>query len=362
MIAQTQSPWRKLAELPGAKGVLAEWGNFPEKFLTLTQETATAVPCGTPGRCYRRVIQHQDGELVGVCSSYPVQCDRVSLDRMDVAIYRLNHKCFFEVVTSTIGGRPAMEKLDWVPNLWRIGAIGLYADKSVPVFQSFAARTSDIDRAVNAISMRHSEPFLLLLPAAATASTVAYEMAERFRGKILGLDDLFAVFGSSDIKARRDTLKSIEQWVQSLIPESSKPGSEFIFPTPAGTIWENIKMEFTADEKLIVSCGSISKTLEPEHLRMKDQRTGRPMEQWIMLKAFALKNGEIDWSKIPERDKPVRKKQKQELSKKLKRVFQISTDPISWNRGDCSYICRFRITESLPKGSRDKEGLVAEVA
>ncbi len=133
----TQSPWHKLAELPGRKAVLAEWENFPKGFLTLTRETATAIPCRGSCSCYRQVIRHGAGDFVGVCSSYPVRCDRIPLNRREVTLYRLNHKYFFEVVNSAIGSHQVMEELDWAPNLWRIGTIDLYADKTVPVFSLF---------------------------------------------------------------------------------------------------------------------------------------------------------------------------------------------------------------------------------
>lgn len=355
-------PWHRLAELPGQKGVHAEWGIFPKNLLTLTRETASAVPCRRSASCYRQVVRHGPDDIVGVCSSDPVRCDKLPLDRMDITVYRLNHDGFFEVVNSAIGGEQLVEELDWAPNLWRIGTIGLYADKSLPVFHVFPRRPSDIDRAVHVICMRHPSPFLLFHPTASMASSTAYETAERHRGSILGLDDLLVVLDDGMVKSRRATIAGIEEWIQSLIPESAKPGSEFRFPTPPGAIWENIKMEFTADANLLVTCGSDCRVIEPEHLGMKDQRTGKPTEQWTLLKAFALQNGAIDWSGVSEKEKNLRKKQKQELSKKLRQVFQLDKDPIAWNKKECAYVCRFQITQSLPRGSREKAGLFADVA
>jgi len=281
---------------------------------------------------------------------------------MDVTIFRLNHDAYFEVLNSAIGADQAVEALGWAPGLWRIGSIALYADKTVPVFHSFARSVADIDRAAHAISMRHPHPFLLFHPVASRAGNAAYEAAERHKGKILGIDDLLVVFEEGTVRSRRTTLDGIQEWIQSLIPESAKPGSEFRFPTPPGAIWENIKMEFTADANLVVTCGAISKVLEPEHLGMKDQRSGKPTDQWILLKAFALEKGAIDWSGVSEKEKNLRKKQKQELSKKLRQVFQLDKDPIAWIKKDCAYVCRFQITESLPRGSRERAGLFAEVA
>lgn len=357
-----RQPWHKLAALPGQRGVRSEWKDFPKEFLTLTRDAASAVPCQRAGGCYRQVIRHGPGDFVGVCSANPVRCDTQPLDRMDITIYRLNHDVFFDVLNSAIGADQAVESLGWAPGLWRIGSIALYADKSVPVFHSFARSVADIDRATHAISMRHPRPFLLFHPIASRAGSAAYETAERFKGKVLGVDDLLVIFEDGTVKSRRATMAGIEEWIQSLIPESAKPGSEFKFPTPPGAMWESIKMEFTADANLVVTCGSVSRVLEPEHLGMKNQRSGKPTAQWILLKAFSVQNGSIDWSRVPDADRDVRKKQKQELSAKLKKVFQISTDPITWNKKERSYVCRFRITQSLPRGSREKTEFFADVA
>ncbi len=211
------SPWRKLAELPGARGVKAEWGNFPADLLTLTQQTAAAVPCRGSGVCYRHVVEHTPGDLVGVCTSYPTQCDKRPLSKIEVAIHRLDQSRLFDMISWTIDMDTQSEQVSWTSKLWRVGIVNTHADKLIPVFFSFAAKTSHIERTVNVIAMHHTAPFLLLLASGSMANMAAHETAERFRGKILGLDDLLAVSSSGDVVAKKSGIASVKQWVDSLL-------------------------------------------------------------------------------------------------------------------------------------------------
>ena len=62
-------PWRKLTELSGGKGVKAEWQDFPEEFLTITNEQASSIPCNGRAGCYMNVVRHGPSDIVGICTS-----------------------------------------------------------------------------------------------------------------------------------------------------------------------------------------------------------------------------------------------------------------------------------------------------
>ena len=85
-------PWRKLTELSGGKGVKAEWQNFPTEFLAITNEQASAIPCNSRAGCYMNVVQHGPSDIVGICTSDTKQCDRRTIKKSELALYRVDHK------------------------------------------------------------------------------------------------------------------------------------------------------------------------------------------------------------------------------------------------------------------------------
>lgn len=129
--------------------------------------------------------------------------------------------------------------------------------------------------------------------------------------------------------------------LKTVLPKSVKPGSEYQFPTPAGATWEQFMFEFTATEILSVTCGQTQQRLEPVHLKMKDQRSGKITNQWTLLLALAKTGGNLLWQGSNVNDKL--KKQKQELANKLKQYFGLSEDPLPWSRKENCYKARFII-------------------
>ena len=90
---------------------------------------------------------------------------------------------------------------------------------------------------------------------------------------------------------------------------------------------------------LLVSCGQIQERLEPEHLKMKNQNSGKPTLQWTLLRSLATTGGNISWQDQDATDRV--KKQKQELANKLKQTFGLSEDPVPWNEGEKAYKAKF---------------------
>ena len=97
--------------------------------------------------------------------------------------------------------------------------------------------------------------------------------------------------------------------------------------------------EFTATEMLLVSCGKTQERLEPEHLKMKNQNSGKPTLQWTLLRSLATTGGSISWQDQDATDRV--KKQKQGLANKLKQTFGLSEDPAPWSESDKAYKAKF---------------------
>ena len=96
-----------------------------------------------------------------------------------------------------------------------------------------------------------------------------------------------------------------------------------------------------ATEMLLVSCGQVQERLEPEHPKIKDQRSGKRTNQWTLLLVLAKIGGSLSWQDSDANDKL--KKQKQSLMKKLQETFQLSDNPIPWSRKENCYKNHFVI-------------------
>jgi hypothetical protein len=73
---------------------------------------------------------------------------------------------------------------------------------------------------------------------------------------------------------------------------------------------------------------------------MRDKRTNakKPTKAWTFLQALALVNGNMVVDDITKVDKT-----KQEVSAKLKSLFQLTDDPIEWLIEDTAYKAKFII-------------------
>lgn len=334
-------PWHRLIELQGHQGVLSEWGDFPSALLHITQQPAQAVPCNRNGGCYMNVIRHGDDALVGVCTAEPRRCERRTLSKQDTVVYRLNASELLRKVAEAVYCHHQQEAIAGQPQLWKIGYLNPQADHRFSVYVYLGSSASGLTKIVNLLAAQSDQPFLLVSTMASLAGHAVLEVAQRNKSKVVGLDDLLETDADGAVIARNVAAPMIAAWVDALVPKSQKPGSEYRFPTPAGATWERFVFEFTAKEVLNVTCGTVQERLEPEHLGMKNQNTGKPTNQWTLLQALAMAGGSLSWQ--DEGAKDTVKKQKQELMNKLKATFQLSDDPLPWNAQGKCYQCKFTI-------------------
>jgi hypothetical protein len=234
-----------------------------------------------------------------------------------------------------------------VPNTWRVGQINPQAEIKFHVFLSLAGTSSVLDKVVNQLSFQGT-PFILVGVQASLFSHTAMNTSAKVKAKLLGLDDLLVVTDAGVVEVKDSAAGIISAWVDGLVPKSQKPGSEYFYPTPPNATWGEFVLEFTADEMINVTCRDKFERLEPEHFRMKDQRTKRPTSQWAIFKALAMA-GEFKWKEDKDRGKVI--KQKEEFSKKLKAAFGLSDDPLEFNEAEYVYKPKFII--------RGKENLEA---
>lgn len=98
------------------------------------------------------------------------------------------------------------------------------------------------------------------------------------------------------------------------------------FKLRAGTTWTNITLELFEDSESVRILVN-GKTIDLDFARMgfEDGRSGKPNKQWIFLKAFAVKNGELPLENVNPREDL--SKRKELLTKTLQNYFTLDSDP-----------------------------------
>ena len=96
------------------------------------------------------------------------------------------------------------------------------------------------------------------------------------------------------------------------------------------TNWQDITISFKSEFEIKVKHKKQEIDLTHEHLGFADRRMSeltRAKSSWELLRLLAIGNGVFPLGKLSRKDRTKRKKQKQELSRLLKKYFQIDDDP-----------------------------------
>jgi len=94
--------------------------------------------------------------------------------------------------------------------------------------------------------------------------------------------------------------------------------------------WQDLGITFKSEFEIKLKYKNNEMALTHEHLGFADNRTPnqtRAKSSWELLRLLAIGNGVFPLDKLSRKEKTKRKKQKQELSRLLKRYFQIEDDP-----------------------------------
>ena len=337
-------PWRKLTELSGGKGVKAEWQNFPEELLAITNEQASAIPCNGRAGCYMNVVRHGPSDIVGICTSDTKQCDRRTLKKSELALYRIDHKKLATKVAAAIGFTEQHEKITGHTALWKFGVLNPRAEHSFPVYCFLGQASSQLDKIVNQLCMGE-QTFLLIAATSSLISTASSDASSRHKSKLIGIDDVLAVDGTGKVTAKDSAQNIVSNWLETVLPKSAKPSESNQLVLPPGTTWKDISITFLARDVVSIKCGEETvvnyERLHIPGMFVASQREKKPSDKWFLLMAFALWGpglnhenlrtlfGHDDWNRM--------RTQKSALSKSLKQFFGLDDEPIPYNRSVYEY-------------------------
>ena len=129
---------------------------------------------------------------------------------------------------------------------------------------------------------------------------------------------------------------------------------------PDDTSWEDIQMRFVDPHNVFIEIPKhdVRLTVSYNEMGLWDGRTKLPNAQWTVLRNLATYNGEISW------DTPVAsdgvKKQKQLLSKALKRYFNIESDPFGMYQKEKAYRLKMTLIPDPDITHDDRDSEISE--
>lgn len=190
--------WLAIELLPQWCAVRAEWRWLlgPEFDLVAgrlrsTGKSALSYPHLTAdgyGPPYR-VVTHEDGQLVGVAEGGRT----IPLTRDDVALHELSPRELLRDLGSVLGLDVQPAKLDEVSGAWQIGSVLPGASQRRLVFFIGAPEQLEARQAVEHLTARHQEPFVLLVPTPGCLDSRSLALLESRRAVAVVLQDVLGI-------------------------------------------------------------------------------------------------------------------------------------------------------------------------
>lgn len=344
MMPYKLSPWRKITELSCGKGVKAEWQDFPEEFLAITNSQASAIPCNRHSGCYMNVVQHGPNDIVGICSADIKQCDRRTLKKSELALYQIDYKKLANKIAQAISFTEQFEKITDHKALWKLGVLNPQAEYKFHVYCFLGQTSSQLNSIVSQLCMV-DQNFLLVAATDTLISTASVQMSIRHKSKLISLDDVLGIDKMGKVMIKDSAQTIVSNWLETVLPKSAKPSETNQLVLPPGTTWKDITITFLARDVISIKCGGET-TVNYERLHIPgmfvaSSQEKKPSDKWFLLMAFALWGpglnrdnlrtlfGHDDWNRM--------RTQKASLSKSLKQFFGLDDEPIPYNKSVYEY-------------------------
>jgi hypothetical protein len=349
--------WKALDEVPGAATDRLEWTDVLgaewrdiEPYLKSTGRRTTSVMCPYPGGdgCPRRVVTGANGAIRAVCGSRPRMCDALDLKAADVTILALDRAKLLRELARAFDAEPADRSVG-SGRVMLVGRHALAAGLASSILLALPGpadplvedelRVAGLDPAGSVVLV----PRPSSLPAPVQARLVAAGHQVIPLSEVMGL-------GANGIEALQPPAILLAPIREALAAWTHTAGPQPVWELPSDAMWGELTFTLIADEVLNVSFRGQTRRLEPDHLGMKDGRSGKPTEAWVFLQALARVGGSLG----PMSPDVVEhyKKDKQALTKRLREAFRIQGDPIRWNRRTRSYQTAFVMRDERPKAVR----------
>ena len=343
--------WSALETVPGLSAVDAEWRSrfgdeykSAKSFLRPSGKLASSHPCTErrPCECAHAVVEHGSGDIVAVCRCGR-GCTTFPLNRSEIAVYELDRTAFDQALASAFN---LMEEPDSTPGLHqttRLGAYSPYAGFRFPVYLTIQLEPDNFDSIATSLVSRTNQPFVLLAPTRDHCMSRTEQVLANRKSAFVPMAEDIALVGRRELRLCRPLDDILASFRTDHLPAPEDDGSMIFFPTPPDATWSDVSIRFVDNHTVSIKVKSETRKLHYAQMGMANKRSSNPTNPWKLLEGFADPPcGEIDWH---SRHAALNvKKQKQELSKRLREFFRIEDDPIEWVKDTPSYYrCKFRI-------------------
>lgn len=325
-----------LESVPGFSELLCVWKELAGTdfhvlmgYLRPTRDISDSYPCPKPGGegCPRRVVFHDDDDIVAVCGNSPPDCDPVKLTKADLIVYELDVKKFFSQLNAYLGFRTNIVPVKGLCGAWSTGEYIPVAGKSFNVYFVIPSDASGMMNIVSALTSSGDTEIIVITPTKELCHRDVVRHLKNRQCLLLAIEDVFFSDGNGGITAALPPEEILAEFNSKVLPsQEEKDSSMVIFDTPPDARWEDVIINFQDGHRVSVSAKGVSGTYHYSQMGMVSRRNGKPTKQWELLRQFADEPGHVlDWKSAAADHN--NKKRKQLLSKNLREFFRLETDP-----------------------------------
>jgi len=327
------------------KSWLADEWRAAERFLKPRGTIVPRMACPSPGGdgCPRQVVRLGPDAFRAVCANTPRECESLDLALADVEVLALDTRLLAtEIATALEIGLDYRERRGVI----HLGRHLISAGIGFPValvLGSAAWRPAfhlhDFGDAAGAI--------LLSSP-----SSIDPDLQDQLRRKghhILVLGEVVRDDNGRLVPAARPPM--LFRDLRDRIATATEPVPRPPWTLPAGTTWQKLKFELIVLDEINVSTGEHTHKLRPEHLGLRNEKTGGAVGGWILLTTVVAMGGDFSFSKPTN----AAEKQMQLLNRALRDGLGLDEVPII-KLGRGQYAPKFVSVCSLPGGLAEISG------
>jgi hypothetical protein len=342
--------WKALDEL--TDGGSSHWGwqqrlgdewKAVAPFLPATGKMAASLPCPNPGGegCPRRVIVHSDGTASAICGDSPKACQSLEVTRDALRIHALDRRSFAEALVKAMELQPPIRN-PARSFIQRLGTRERAAGLGVPVFLCIPGATpkatpQDLDEILETPT-----PVVLLCPTVASLPDTVTEPLRRHGVTIMPLDANLLARGAGKLSLTPQGDAVLQDLLGQLGDMAAQAkGPQRAWDLPPGTTWEDMTIRFTAAAWINVAVGGVTRAFEPDAFGLRNTKTQETAfkEAWKFFLELGAQNGRHAVHCANSKETQLLQKNKQALSKALKKAFGLEGDPIPVVKGE--YVTRF---------------------
>ena len=340
-----QRLWRAIESVPGSATSLQEWRDrlgddfaSVQSLLVLTDQFATTLRIPSEPHVEYRVIEHGPGDIVGVRDDGGAT---ITLSKIDVLIYRLDHKRILRDTAAAFGFEAAEERIGGVPFTFRMGTFKPLAGFSFPAYVAFVIEPTDVQRAIEYVAARSTAPFVFFAPTGRFINAACESLLQNHNASFLSLSEALEIDPNGMWSATPVAMQRLAEFQDTVLPSSTTSNGMEFFPTPSNATWADLRIKFIDGHTVTVSISGESGTYVYSQLGMADSRSGKPTVRWELLRSFAKGQGLLTWKSADA--KRENQKRCENLTKDLQRFFRIEGEPSEYLKVPKGWRTRFTI-------------------